>query len=219
MDYRDLKKLVRQGEGQHLEFKLKANHPEKIVREAVAFANSEGGVLLVGVADDKSIQGLKFAIEDEYVLTNALNKYCFPNLKYDLIKIPLPTEREILAFIIEKSDKVHYVIEDFENRWGKAYIRVNDQSVQASREMREILRGQRRKNDVQFNYGEKEQFLMRYLEAHQKITVNEFSHNAQIPLKVASRTLVLLVLAQVLQINPNPRGDCFVFSEQQLALS
>jgi predicted HTH transcriptional regulator len=54
-DYKALKALVRQGEGMHLEFKLKAAHPEKIVREIVAFANAQGGLLLVGVGDDKSI--------------------------------------------------------------------------------------------------------------------------------------------------------------------
>jgi predicted HTH transcriptional regulator len=49
--------LVRKGEGATLEFKLKSNHPEKIVREVVAFANSQGGLLLIGVGDDKSIPG------------------------------------------------------------------------------------------------------------------------------------------------------------------
>ena len=49
-----LRRLVSQGEGQHLEFKRKASYPDKIVRELIAFANSQGGTLLVGVDDDKS---------------------------------------------------------------------------------------------------------------------------------------------------------------------
>ncbi len=71
-DLKSLKALVRQGEGMHLEFKLKATHPEKIVREIVAFANAEGGLLLVGVGDDRSVPGVKFADEDEYILTRPL---------------------------------------------------------------------------------------------------------------------------------------------------
>ena len=55
-----LRRLVSQGEGQHLEFKRKASFPEKIVRELIAFANTEGGTLLIGVDDDKSIPGVKF---------------------------------------------------------------------------------------------------------------------------------------------------------------
>ena len=33
MELRLLKELVKKGEGEHVEFKLKSNHPEKIVRE------------------------------------------------------------------------------------------------------------------------------------------------------------------------------------------
>ncbi len=78
LDVKALKALVKQGEGMHLEFKLKAAHPEKIVREIVAFANTEGGLLLIGVSDDKSIPGLKFPDEEEYILTRAIAKYCAP---------------------------------------------------------------------------------------------------------------------------------------------
>ncbi|GAB4395677.1 MAG: hypothetical protein OHK0053_05540 [Microscillaceae bacterium] len=215
MDYPTLKKLVRQGEGLHLEFKLKANHPEKIVREAVAFANSEGGLLLIGVDDDKTIRGLKYASEDEYSLVEAFAKYCSPPIDYLLEKVPVEANREVLVFTIPKSENVHFVIENFETGWGQAYVRVEDKSLKASREMREILRGRRRNRNVQFQYGTKEEILMKYLETHRQITVDEFSRTAKIPRRVASRTLVLLVLARVLQIQPNPvHADAFTFTEE-----
>ena len=56
----ELKRLALEGEGLQLEFKRKASHPEKIVRELIAFANTEGGTLLIGVDDDGSIPGLKY---------------------------------------------------------------------------------------------------------------------------------------------------------------
>ena len=64
MELQELEDLVHKGEGQLLEFKLKASFPEKIVKEMVAFANSNGGQLLVGVDDDGRIAGLKFAEEE-----------------------------------------------------------------------------------------------------------------------------------------------------------
>ena len=39
----DLKKIVSEGESDRVEFKIKVNHPEKIIREVVAFANAKGG--------------------------------------------------------------------------------------------------------------------------------------------------------------------------------
>ena len=41
--FNDLRKLVRQGEGHHLEFKRKATNPEKVICEMIAFANTLGG--------------------------------------------------------------------------------------------------------------------------------------------------------------------------------
>jgi predicted HTH transcriptional regulator len=187
------------------------------VREAVAFANTEGGTLLIGIDDDKTIRGLKFASEDEFALDQAFKKHCFPELIYNLEKITLESEREILVYTIPKSNQMHRVIEDLEEpeSSGTAYVRVSDMSVKASREMREILKGRVRDRDVRFKYGDKENILMKYLEAHNHITVDEFCQMAKIPRRIASRTLVLLVLAKVLEIEPQPQyADAFVRYEE-----
>lgn len=213
-DLKALKTLVRQGEGMHLEFKLKASHPEKIVREIVAFANAEGGLLLVGVGDDKSIPGVKFADEDEYILTRAIAKYCYPDIPYTYQKIAVTDEREVLLFAIQRSEnKPHYVIEDFVQHTGKAYIRVKDRSVQASREVREVLKGERKGRNIRFGYGEKEKQLMQFLTTHQQITVSQFATVASISRQLASRTLVLLVLARVLKITPDEVEDRFFLAD------
>jgi hypothetical protein len=47
----ELVELLRQHEGKTLEFKRDLSSPDKVVRTLVAFANSAGGVLLVGVED------------------------------------------------------------------------------------------------------------------------------------------------------------------------
>ena len=59
MNSNDLVALVNQGEGQRLEFKKKVDYPEKVVKEVIAFANSDGGNLLIGVDDDGNISGVK----------------------------------------------------------------------------------------------------------------------------------------------------------------
>ncbi|WP_185155641.1 AlbA family DNA-binding domain-containing protein [Rudanella paleaurantiibacter] len=214
MDYRALKDLVRRGEGQQIEFKLKVNHPEKIIREVVAFANSEGGLLFIGVNDDLSIPGLKHADEDLYLLERAIQKFCFPAIPYTVERIPLYDEREVLLFKIPASPgRPHYVVLDADKpEEKKAYVRVADRSVQASKEVREILKGQRADRSVRFTYGDKERVLMQHLSQHQTITVDTFASLANVPRKIASRTLVLLVLANVLQVHPNEVVDRYTSS-------
>lgn len=213
-DLQTLRKLVRQGEGLHLEFKLKTTHPEKIVREIVAFANTEGGQLLIGVSDDKQIYGAKFPDEDEYVLQKAIQEYCSPPIDFTMERIPLgeDTEREVLLFDIKKSKQMPHHITKGDDK-GKVYVRVADRSIQASKEMRTILKESRKDKQFRFNYGEKEQKLMSYLAVHSFITVAKFAEVAGIAHKTASRTLVLLCLANVLRIQAQEDEDWFVLVE------
>lgn len=210
MTLKELKLLVKKGEGQHTEFKLKTNHPEKIIREVVAFANADGGNLLIGVSDDKEIKGLKFADEDEYVLQKYITKHIHPAVEYEIERIRTEGEKEVLLFEIKPSEtKPHYVDLDGipENR--KAYVRAADKSVQASREIREILKGKRKSKNIRFQFGDKEKQLMEYIEHNGYITVSIFSEVAKINKRMASRTLVLLVLGNVLKVQVHEDEDIF----------
>lgn len=208
MDLRTLKELVRQGEGDTLEFKLKSNHPERIIREVVAFANSGGGKLLIGVGDDKTIKGLKYADEDEYIIERAIEKYCVPSISYRTERVPIADERDVLIFHIHRSaEKPHAVLDALGKR--KAYVRVKDKSVQASYEMRQIMKRARPDRDVRFSYGEKEKQLMQLLDEQQSVTVDSYASKVGIPRNLASRTLVMLVLANVLEVHPDEMVDRF----------
>lgn len=206
-----MKELVKKGEGEHLEFKLKSNHPEKIVREVVAFANSGGGKLLVGVGDDKTIKGLKDADEDEYTLSRAIDKYIYPKISFKKERVAITPDRDVLVLTIPRSvDKPHYVVDDTGAK--QAYIRVEDKSIQASREMKEIMRRGRGERDVSFQYGEKEEKLMKLLDEKESVTVDLFATVAGIPRKIASNTLVVMVLARILEVHPHEMIDKFTMS-------
>lgn len=209
-ELKNLRNLVKKGEGQQLEFKLKSNHPDKIMREIVAFANSEGGKLLLGVADNKELIGLKFPDEDEYIITKSIEKYIFPEIDYRLEKIILDNEREILVYdILESTNKPHFLDLNGEPEDRKVFVRHDDKSIQASKEVREILKGKKKEKGYKFAYGDKEQVLMKYLDPNVEITLNKYSEIAQISKKIASRTLILLVLAGVLRVNPSEIEDTF----------
>lgn len=203
---RDLKKLVAQGEGPFLEFKRKASYPDKIVREMIAFANAGGGILLVGISDDGQLAGLKHPEDESHVIQQSLLK-CHPALPVTEAFIPIGASRYVIQYHVAQShDKPHY-FHDGDRK--EAYIRVNDQSIRASREVREIARRARLKKDIRFHYGEHEKFLMHYLDAHPSITLKEFIRVSGLRKFHASRKLVLLVLANVLQITPHEKGDLF----------
>ncbi len=203
---RELRKLVAQGEGVSLEFKRKAAYPDKVVREMIAFANARGGILLVGVGDDGEIVGLKHPEDESHVIQQSLRK-CLPLLPVTETFIPVGNSRHVIQYhISESTSKPHYM---FDGEKKEAYIRVNDQSIRASREVREIARRAQSKKDIRFHYGQYEQLLMQYLDVNPAITLKEFVKISGLKKFYASKKLVLLVLANVLRITPHEKGDLF----------
>lgn len=213
MKLREIQKLVKRGETETVEFKAKANHPEKIVKEIVAFANTRGGKLLIGVSDKGKISGLTAAEEERFILEHAIKEYCFPKINYHHEIIPLSAKKSIIIYTIFESElKPHYTWVDQAKNRKKGYIRVADRSVQASTEMKEILRRERKRSAVRFTYGEKEKLLLNYLGKHDFITLESFAKLAGINPYLASRTLITLVLARVLKIIPREGEDWYRFN-------
>jgi len=205
-DVQRLKKLVSQGESATLEFKRKAAFPEKIVREMIAFANSRGGTLLLGVGDDKSLPGLKYPEEEMYVMREALKK-CRPKLQVIESVIPVGSSRSIVQYEIPESHtKPHAMVS---GNTKEIFVRHADKSIKASREVREILRRSQHKKDIRFRFGEAEKLLVQYLDQHLTITLKKFCEVSKLRRYNASRKFVLLVLADVLTVKPDERGDVY----------
>ena len=202
-----LKRLTCQGEGLQLEFKLKATHPEKIVREMIALANTHGGTVLIGVDDDGSISGLKYP-EEEWMGVAALVSNCKPPIPYHLSLIALPDHRFIIRLDIAESDRRPHLYTAGEGS-AETYVRVRDMSIKASAEMEEIMRRQKKKKDIKFVYGEHEQQLMKYLADQKTITLPQFRELTGLNRFKASRKLILLVLADVLKIEATEKGDLY----------
>ncbi|HRJ29582.1 MAG TPA: ATP-binding protein [Cyclobacteriaceae bacterium] len=207
--------LVARGEGEQLEFKRKATHPEKIVREMIAFANSKGGTVLIGVSDDGSIPGVKFPDEELFVVQRAITRLSRPHINYEKEIISLSTGRYVISLKVLFGKRKPYFLRL--SRWRRGcFIRIDDKSIKASKEVQQILYLQAKQHDVQFTYGEYEQKLFRHLDKFNYVTVAEFSALCDIGYHHASNILVQLVLANVLKIEPHEKGDQYAICRGSL---
>ena len=209
MRLQELEDLVSKGEGQLLEFKLKATFPEKIVKEMVAFANTNGGQLFIGVDDDGRISGLRFAEEEKFVIDQAIKAHVKPGIRYELQSIPINRKKAVLHYqIFENKRKPSYYLSDPEKP-GKAYVRVKDKSVKASREMVEILRRSQRNKAFPVQVGEIEQLLFQHLENKGRTTLENFMQVANLSRSKASQILISLVVSNILRIEIGEKQDYF----------
>ncbi len=212
LSIRDLKQLVQTGEGKYLEFKRIISTPEKIAREISAFANTNGGTLLIGVDDDLSIVGVESYHEQEFLLEQAAKDLCSPHIEYSFEILPFKKREVIIAKIKESQKKPVYMRS--ENGKRKVFIRIDDKSVRASRETERLMKKSQSPVGVTFEYGPFEQKLFRFLNEYGKITVREFANLVDISRNQASHKLVDLVSAGVLSLFNGKRYDYFTFSKQ-----
>ncbi|GAB4233005.1 MAG: hypothetical protein Tsb0034_06060 [Ekhidna sp.] len=202
-------RLIKQGEGQFVEFKKKANHPEKIVREVVAFANAGGGNLFVGVDDNGTISGLSYPEDDEFVLTRAITELCRPKVDFEVQELKVKSDTVILHYRIKEGNKKPYfAFLDKNHKYGKAFVRVSDRSIQASYEMRQILKRSSGSGEP-IVFEEKTRELFNYFKSHPSITLKEYTELSGMNKKLASNKLISLALSGALKIEPKEGGDIF----------
>ncbi len=215
MNLQELAQLVSLGEGPFVEFKHKVPRPERIAKEVMAFANTRGGRLLLGIADDGSVVGVRDAEEEEFALREALRDHCDPPVEYHSERVPVTGRRDVIVVSVPESTfKPHYLVNGETDGAAQktVYVRVEDMSVEASREAVRLMRVEKKPGDVLFEFGEKEQMLMRYLERYGRITVNQFARLANISRSRASQTLVLLTRANVLRLHTDVKHDFFTLA-------
>lgn len=210
MELNAIKALSKKGEGKHLEFKKKVNHPEKVVKELVAFANGEGGTLLLGVDDDGTASGVRSVEGELFFLEESIKKHIRPQLIYTTEIVKVNEKKGIALVKIQQGQgKIYRVKSDKHHQKGKAYIRKMDKSIQASKEVCEIIERRHKKKDIQFVYDENVQRAIALAEKNDYTTISTLKDKANITKYMAARVLIRLVLANVLDVEPMEEEDRF----------
>lgn len=210
MNIHDVKMLIEEGEGFELEFKRKVSSPEKIAKTISAFANTNGGIILFGVDDDGSLIGVESEKSEVDLIQQAGNFYCDPPVRMEVTFVPYNHKDIIVVTVEESESKPHFVVNEGDEE--KAFIRVNDKSVLASREVVKVLKDESAEKSLTVTIGENEKRLFAYLETHERITVLEFASLINVSRRRASRILTTLVRAGVIRIHTLEKTDYFTLA-------
>jgi ATP-dependent DNA helicase RecG len=127
----EIREIISNGENSYIEFKEEGIKAKDLAEEIVAFANSEGGMILIGVDDDGNIVGVSDTLIEERIM-NVCRNNCIPNIIPDFERIDIDG-KTISSITISKGLNKPYYTTDH-----KYYIRVGTTKRIASRE--ELLR-------------------------------------------------------------------------------
>jgi predicted HTH transcriptional regulator len=207
MNLRELNSLIEKGEGLQLEFKHKIAFPDKIANEIVAFANTIGGILLVGVDDNKKIAGLKSVEEEIYAIKNLVKDFILLPVAYSYEIIAISPKKNILAVkILESKQKPNFSF-DILFKTKTAYVRVADKSIKASSLMLKIMKLQQNDTYRSISLGKTEKDILQILDAQGFITLQQIQDQLFLSEKMASEILINLTLSNILKIEPTFSGD------------
>jgi ATP-dependent DNA helicase RecG len=132
MDKKDLTEIIEKGEDSFTEFKEEAVHSDNLAAEIVAFTNTEGGKILLGISDKKEIKGVSNPDKEMLRVENISRNNCEPPITVNIGKNKI-NNKIVLCIYIPKGQERPYRT----NR-GVYYIRTSTGKRQATRE--ELLR-------------------------------------------------------------------------------
>ncbi|TVR74381.1 MAG: ATP-binding protein [Marinilabiliales bacterium] len=191
-----LKNLIAEGEGQHLDFKFEISDSKKIARTLSAFANTEGGTLLVGVKDNGRIAGVR-SDEEYYMLEAAAKLYCKPEVDFTTRQWQADG-RTVLEVKIEKSSSPPHFARSDDRKW-LAYIRVRDENLLANQVMIRVWKRRSRRGGTFVRYSETEKILFDHLRQNGTISMSTFQRIARINNRKAGTILVNLIVLGLIE--------------------
>lgn len=129
-----VKNLINSTENKTLDFKLKVTSTSKIARSLAAMANTEGGILIIGINDQKKVIGIDLN-EERFMIDQANEKYCTPKVSISMHDFQWKDEESkktnaekwILLVEVKKSEGPTIYCED-KSGIKRKYIRIEDQN-------------------------------------------------------------------------------------------
>ncbi len=87
---------IARGEGPRLDFKRDLSSSKSVLRDIVAFANTAGGTVVVGLEDDGSVVGVADPLREEERLSNRISDGIEPQLLPEIYAVS-HGEQELLV--------------------------------------------------------------------------------------------------------------------------
>lgn len=203
-----------QGEGRKIEFKQRLARPDKIAKTICALANTDGGTLLIGIKDNKTIVDAD-AGQEKHILNEALSFHCGPRIYIELTEVFVeeghcPHEKSILMINIPESREKPHSAKNDKGEW-KVYIRHNDKTMAAGTKTEKALQTrqpfeQKKKPKLDKN----QQRLLAYLKRHERITLKQYAALVNISERRSRRELTEALQTGLVRVLELEKEDYYI---------
>lgn len=197
--------LIAEGEHQSQDFKMRIEDARKIARTLVAFANTDGGRVLIGVKDNGSVSGVQ-PEEEFHMIEAAAEMYSQPPIAFTT-QVWKVNNKAVLEILIEASSARPHFAKDETGEWC-AYQRQDDRNVKANGVLLKVWEFTRARTPVEFAYTNRVRRLFHLLQRNQELTQRSISKLLRMGREQTELLLAQLVVWEVVEMNFTDTG-CF----------
>lgn len=185
-----LKNLISEGEHQTQDFKFRIDDQKKIARTLAAFANTDGGRLLIGVKDSGKIAGIN-PEEEFHMIQGAAQMYCKPPVIFDS-RIWQEDMKLVLEITIEPDARRNHAAPDETGKW-KIFIRREDHTLLANKIILKVWELERQGVKKPQIFGESELKTLKVITESQPVTLSKLYRLLDFPKSQTDYIVALLV--------------------------
>lgn len=206
--------MIAEGEHQQQDFKMRVEDARKIAKTLVAFANTDGGRLLIGVKDNGSISGVN--VEEEFhMIEAAAEMHCKPVVEFQT-QVWKANYRSVLEVVIEPSLKKPHFAEVEPEVW-QAFQRRQDRNVKANGVLLKVWQHQKNDDIGDFKYTRPVRKLFKALRNGQRLGFRKVSRLMRLNRGKTEGLLAQLVSWDVIEMEFTDTGCYFYLRDEEAA--
>lgn len=199
-----IRRLIEEGEHEHQDFKFAIGDARKIARSISAFANNDGGRLLVGVKDNGAVAGVRNE-EDIFVVEQAAAMYCRPAQEVAVTAFKVDGGAVVFRVEIARSARRPVEVKEAADQW-KAYYRVADENISVPPFVARAWRAAASGGAGIVTLSEREQRLIGALDGHPGMTPAEIARHAMLTARGAESLIARLHAMKLVDFRYSPGG-------------
>lgn len=218
-------RMIEEGEHQQQDFKLRIDDPHKIAKTLSAFANSDGGRLLIGVQDSGEVAGCR--VEEEFhMIQCAAEMHCTPAVAFES-QVWKHGYLSVLEIKVPKSaNRPHFIeVQPTEGastrsqpKW-QAFLRKDDRIHKASPVMVKVWQYEMRMDRSEFRYDVHVGKLFHRWREGQHLRFPQVARTARLDFADAEDLLALLTVWGIVEGTYGKQGYRYgLVSEEALTL-
>lgn len=201
---------IREGEHQTQDFKFRVDDAKKIARTLAAFANTDGGRLLIGVKDNGKVVGV-FPEEEFHIIQGAAEMYCKPIIAFET-KVWQDDHKLVLEVYVPPSDQKPHKAKDESGNW-KTYVRRKDHTLLANKILIGVWKKAKKSTSRPQKFAEEEQLFLQLIKELAPATLSKLYRNSDLKKSAIDHLLIQFISWDIVSMDITSEGTFYSLKE------